>query len=97
MQDVLGDRAPCRGRVHHAVAGKTGNHVEVVERPLPVADDRVAIQLALLVVSRPGAMTAGSFERGEPVGDGGPDDAFELVYFDVSCELDRETLSLGEQ
>ena len=86
VQDVLGNGAPCRRRVHHSVAGKTGDHVEVVERPAPVADDRVVVQLALLVMARPRAMAAGRFEGGKPLGDRRPDDALEVARVHVELK-----------
>src|SRR5574340_1320225 len=70
VHDALGDRTPCRRSVHHAMSREAGAGVEVVEHARPVADDRIAVELALLVESRPAALAARRFERREAMRDG---------------------------
>ena len=86
LDDEFCDAAAGSGSVHHAVAGKPANDVKIVEPALPVADDRVAVEFALLVQAGPGTMAYRRLEHRKSVCQGGPDDALEVLVINFEIE-----------
>src|SRR5437667_3324217 len=54
-QEQFGHGPPAAGRVHQPVAGEAGQQVEVAEPARPRADDDVAVEVVLVVETRPRA------------------------------------------
>src|SRR5476649_596134 len=56
MQDELGDGAACRRCVHQAVPREAGGEIEVLALALPRPDDRIAVEIVLVVEARQGVL-----------------------------------------
>src|SRR5438105_7952413 len=85
MYDQLRDRPAGSGRVHHAVSREAAHHEEVVHPAIPRADDRIAVELVLLVEAGPGPPAPASLELGKTVRERGPHDGLEI--FVVAVEV----------
>ena len=83
VHDQLGNRPARRGSMHHPMSREAGDDVEVVHPPRPPTDHWIAVELVLLVESRPRAPAAARFESGKPMRERGPHNAFEVAVVDV--------------
>src|SRR5437763_5933815 len=86
VSDKLRNRATCGGRVHHSVSREARDRIQILRSTIPASDHGIAIELALLVQTGPGAVAFCGFQRRKPVRYRRPHDALEVIMVDVEVE-----------
>src|SRR6185437_16778188 len=65
VEDQLGKRPPAPRRVHQAVSGKTGGEIEILARAGPRSNDRIAVEIVLIVEAGQRILASGLLELPE--------------------------------
>src|SRR4051812_3947146 len=88
MHDVLGNGLPDRRRLLQAMAGKAVGEIEIAQARVR-ADDRVLVEVVVVVVPDPGIGRLYRLESRHAHGKTRPDLVFEPAMVDLEIELPR--------